>query len=189
MTVVDAAREYILGECRSSRNAFGPAFFGEHLLIVREYALRLAAILDADAEIVELAAYLHDMAAIADISVIPKHHILGAGLARSFLQEHKYPSERIERVAQCVASHSAPVQMGKGSPEEVCVSNADAMSQIARPVYWLYYVFRVRQFEFEAARTWYRQRVDSNWNQLIQPARDMIEKEIRLATDLLGASE
>jgi uncharacterized protein len=189
MTIVASIKEYVLSECRSSKNVFGPAFFEEHLLVVLEYGRRLAAVLDADAEIVELAAYLHDLAAIGDIALIPKHHLLGADLARQVLQRHNYPPARIERVAQCVASHSAPVQVGGGSPEEVCISNADAMSQIARPVYWLYYVFRVRQFDFETARTWYRQRVDSNWSQLIQPAKDMIEKEYRLAKDLLQESQ
>lgn len=183
--IAETARQYVLDQCRSSRNAFGPAFFEQHLLVVREYGLKLAAVLDADAEIVELAAYLHDLAAIGDIAVIPKHHLLGADLARRVLQQHNYPPDRIERVARCITSHSAPVQIGNGAPEEVCLSNADAMSQIARPVYWLHYAFHVRQFGFETGLGWYRQRVDSNWSQLIPQARDMIEPEYRFARDLL----
>jgi uncharacterized protein len=185
MTITETIREHVLDQCKSDRNAFGPAFFEQHLLVVLEYGRKLAVVSDADAEIVELAAYLHDLAAVGDITIIPRHHLLGADLARNVLEENNYPSERIERVARCITSHSAPVQVGGGLPEEVCVSNADAMSQIARPVYWLYYVFRVRQFDFETARAWYRQRVDSNWSQLIPQARDMIEQEYRLAKDLL----
>jgi hypothetical protein len=61
------------------------------------------------------------------------------------------------------------------------------MSQIARPIYWLYYAFRVRQFDFETARNWYRQRVENNWSQLIPQAKGLIEAEYRLSHDLLAS--
>jgi uncharacterized protein len=183
--MIETARQYVLDRCGSDKNVFGPAFFEQHLLVVRAYALKLAAALGADAEIVELASYLHDLAAVGDISLIPEHHLLGADLAREFLRQHGCPSDRIEGVARCIASHSAPVQRGDGSPEEVCVSNADAMSQIVRPVYWLYYAFQVRRFDFETGRAWYRQRVDDNWNRLIPQARDTVEAEYRFTRDLL----
>ncbi len=35
--------------------------------------------------------------------------------------------------------HAIPVAPDKGTKEEVCVSNADAISQIIRPAYWLYF--------------------------------------------------
>jgi uncharacterized protein len=101
------------------------------------------------------------------------------------LQEKAYPSERTERVAKCIASHSAPVRIGNGLPEEVCVSNADAMSQIVKPAYWLYYVFRVRQFGFAEGRDWLRQRVETNWAALIPPAREMVENEYRQVREAL----
>jgi uncharacterized protein len=186
MTAVETIREHVLIACQSDENAFGPAFFEQHLLVVREYGLKLAAVFSADAEIVELAAYMHDLAAIGDITLIPKHHLLGADVARELLAEIHYPADRIERVARCIAAHSAPVQIGAGAAEEVCVSNADAMSQIVRPVYWLNYVFGVRRFDFEAGRGWYRQRLDSNWSQLIPQARAMIEPDYRFTHDLLN---
>jgi uncharacterized protein len=175
--ITETVREYVFDACQSDSNAFGLAFFEEHLLVVREYSGPLAQALGADAEIVELAAYLHDIAAVQDFAALPKHPILSAETARKVLRDNGYATERIERVAQCILSHSAPVQIGKGSPEEVCLSNADAMSQIVRPVYWLYYVFRVRQFGFAEGREWLRQRVENNWAVLIPPARALIEKE------------
>ncbi len=184
--MVEMIREHVLIACKSDENAFGPAFFDQHLLVVREYGLKLAAVFSADAEIVELAAYMHDLAAIGDITLIPKHHLLGADVARGLLTEIHYPADRIERVARCITSHSAPVQIGAGAPEEVCVSNADAISQIVRPVYWLNYVFGIRRFDFETGRGWYRQRLDSNWNQLIPQARTLIEAEYQFARDLMS---
>ncbi|MBN1508776.1 MAG: HD domain-containing protein [Sedimentisphaerales bacterium] len=177
--ITETVREYVFNECNSSRNAFGTAFFDQHLLVVREYGRSLAKVLGADAEIVELAAYLHDIAAVQDLVTLTRHPMAGAETARKLLQENGYPAERIERVARCIMSHASPVQMGCGLPEEVCLSNADAMSQITKPVYWLYYAFQIRQFGFAEGREWLRQRVESNWTALIRPARDMIEKEYR----------
>ena len=62
--ITETVREYVLDACKGSSNAFGPAFFEQHLLVVREYSGRLAQALGAEAEIVELAAWLHDIAAV-----------------------------------------------------------------------------------------------------------------------------
>ncbi len=183
--ITAAVREYVLKECHNGNNAFGPAFFEQHLSVVVDYARRLGEALGADREIGELAAWLHDIAAVQDIAALPRHPALSAELARKMLLEKGYPSERTEQVATCIASHSAPVRIGNGLVEEVCVSNADAMSQIVKPAYWFYYVFHVRQFGFAEGRDWLRQRVENNWAALISPARAIIEKEYRQVTEFL----
>jgi uncharacterized protein len=183
--IAKIVREYVRNECDSSKNAFGPAFFEQHLSVVVAYAKRLGGILGADLEIIELAGWLHDISAVQDIAALPRHPALSAEIARKMLREKDYSAERIERVAKCIVSHSAPVQIGSGAVEEVCVSNADAMSQIVKPAYWLYYVFRVRQFSFAEGRDWLRQRVESNWVALIQPAKDIVENEYRQVREVL----
>ncbi len=183
--ITEIVREHVFNECHSDKNAFGPAFFEEHLAVVVEYAKKLGETLGADLEIVELAGWLHDIAAIQDIAALPRHPILSAEIAQKVLQEHGYPPERIERVAKCIASHSVPVQMGHGLPGEVCVSNADAMALIVKPAYWFYYVFHVRQLGFAEGRDWLRQRVESNWAALIPPARVIIEERYNQVRELL----
>ncbi len=174
--LIDTTRDYVTGECRSARNAFSPAFFEEHLSVVVGYARQLGQTLGGDLEIIELAGWLHDLSAIQDFAVLPRHPAASAEIARRMLLKEGYPADRIERVATCIASHSAPVQVGNGSIEQVCVSNADAMSQIVKPAYWFYYVFNVRQFAFADGRDWLRQRVENNWTALIPQARAIIEK-------------
>jgi uncharacterized protein len=185
--VTDVVRECVLTECRKSGNVLGPAFFDQHLAVVVDYGKALARILGADLEIVELAAWLHDMAAVRDIRSLPKHPASGAEIAQTILKRNDYASKRAERVARCILSHSVPVQVGSGASEEVCLSNADSMSFIAKPTYWLYFAFRVRQMGYEEGKTWLLQRVESNWAVLIQPARDMIEKEFGQTRELLTA--
>jgi uncharacterized protein len=183
--ITEAVREYVSNECKSSRNALGPGFLSEHLSVVADYGLRLAGTLAADREIVELGAWLHDIAAVQDIAALPRHPCLGVDIARTLLQQNGYPSERIERVSRCILSHSVPVQIGGGAPEDVCLSNADAMSLIARPAYWLYFVFKVRQLGYEEGKAWLLRRVESNWAALIEPARKIIGQEYCRTKELL----
>ncbi len=175
--IVDEMRDYVAGECKSSKNAFSPAFFDEHLSVVARYAVELGRALGADLEIIELAAWMHDLSAVQDFAALPRHAALSAEIARKILAERGYPAHRLERVAACIASHSAPVQIGSGSLEEVCVSNADAISQIVKPSYWHYYIFKVREFGFAEGRDWLRQRVAGHWAALIPQARDLIEAQ------------
>jgi uncharacterized protein len=184
--IVDEMKEYVAGECKGDRNAFGPAFFDEHLSVVARYATELGQVLGADLEIVQLAAWMHDLSAVQDSAALPKHATLSAEIARRILPERGYPSDRVERVAKCIASHSSPVQVGNGLIEEVCVSNADAMSQIVKPSYWHYYIFKVRQFGFAEGREWLRQRVASHWAALIPQARALIENEHAQVNAFLG---
>jgi uncharacterized protein len=183
--ITEGARDYVREECHAKENAFSPAFFEQHLSVVAEYSKRLGEALGADLEIVELAGWLHDIAAVQDIAALPRHPALSAETARKVLLEKGYPSERTEQVAACIASHSAPIRIGNGLIEEVCVSNADAMSQIVKPAYWFYYVFHVRQFGFTEGRDWLPQRVENNWAALIPPARALIEKEYHQVAEFL----
>ncbi len=187
MTLISTIRNLARSECQRKENAFEPCFFEEHLAPVAHYAVALANHLKADREIVELAAYLHDLAAVRDAGDIPQHAKLGGDLARRILIEHGCSAAKAAKVARCVASHSEPVQIGSGALEEVCVSNADAMAQITRPAYWLFYAIRVRKMGFSEARQWVLQRVTHNWDSLVSPARHMIEEEYARAAGLLAA--
>ncbi len=66
------------------------------------------------------------------------------------------------------------IEIGEGTTEEVCLSNADAMSQIVNPVYWLYFAFVIRPLNFVDGRAWYLQKIESNRDALIEPAMDLV---------------
>jgi uncharacterized protein len=170
MTIAATIRELVREECGREANVFGPAFFEEHVAVVADAATRLAGELGADAEIVELAAWLHDLAAVRDPATLPEHAARGAALAREILSAHGYPEERASRVAGAIAAHSVP---GGNSPEEICVSNADAVAQIARPAYWLYFAFHVRKLDFHAGRQWLEDLFAGRWKAMAPEARNL----------------
>lgn len=73
----------------------------EHVVAVHALAMKLADLTGADQEIVEAAAWLHDVAKDAG----DDHPQEGAAFARDFLAETDFPPEKIERVAEVIEAH------------------------------------------------------------------------------------
>jgi uncharacterized protein len=95
---------------------------------VRKYALELADMYNADKEIVELGALLHDISNTSEYGDPSDHHIYSSEIAESLLQELDYPKDRIEWVKNCVFNHRGSVLKEKKSIEEECVADADALA-------------------------------------------------------------
>lgn len=104
-----------------------------HILQVVKNALFLADKVGADKEVIEVAAYLHDLGvskkiAGGSIDAENDHHITGANEARRLLSEMGYEPEFIQKVTDCILTHRGR----KGSPpitaEQKVISNADAMA-------------------------------------------------------------
>lgn len=175
--IVDDILPDVRSACEQPENVLTPAFFDEHLAVVARYATALAPAVGAEPEAVELAAWLHDFSAVLDFSTLPTHPAVSADLAGAMLARFGYPEERVALVTDAIAKHSSPLAPGAGSPEAVCLSNADAMAQIACPAFWLYFAFRVRKLDYAEGKRWYRDRVRSNWEALIPEARALVAVE------------
>ncbi len=183
--IVEAIRNRVKEECVRDQNVLGPSFFEEHLEVVAQYGAELAIRLGADAEIVALAAYLHDISAVRDFSTLPTHAQDSAEIARHILDELGYPAERVERVAQCIRTHSSPLQTPGATPEQVCISNADAIAQIVRPAFWCFIAYGVFRMNFEDGRRWQRERRERNWAAMIRPAQKLAHEGYEVSLGFL----
>ncbi|MEN6602698.1 MAG: HD domain-containing protein [Bryobacteraceae bacterium] len=180
-----AIRELVRSECLKESNGFGPAFLDEHILPVLRYSRLLAGRLGADTLVVELAAYLHDLSAIRDMSVLPSHHIESARIARQLLDDQGWPAAIRDRVCRVIETHSMPVQPGEGNPEQVCLSNADVVSHFARPAYWCFYLYGVRKFSYEEGLEWWRRRANEAWFALAPEAQALAASDRQTVLHLL----
>lgn len=167
-------REYVAKACKRSENRLTEAFFNEHIQMVVDFSDQLSSKLNADREIVKIAAYLHDISAVLDFSSLPVHAVNSSEIAKSLLIVHEYPKDRVNKVCQTILTHSRPMDKSEGSAEQVCLSNADAMAQIVNPAYWLFFAFSIRKMEFQEGIKWYRNKMEDNWKLLISPAKEMI---------------
>ncbi len=181
----DGIRELVRSECLKEANGFGPAFFNEHILPVLRYSRFLAGRLGADTLVVELAAYLHDLSAIRDMSVLPSHHLESARIARLLLDEQGWPATIRDSVCRAIETHSAPVKPGEGSAEQVCLSNADVISHLARPAYWCFYLYGVRKLSYEQGLDWWRRRASDAWSALAPEAQALAASDRQTVLHLL----
>ena len=184
IVTISQLNDYIKKLCSQPSNQFAQAFFDLHIKQVEKYSVLLAGKLGADKDVVQVAALIHDVAAISDFSKLAQHASEGAILARELLAKYPLSNEQKEKVFHCIETHSQPIALGADISEAVCVSNADAISQIAQPLYWSYYIFNIRKFSFEEGFKWYQQRVESHWNTLIEPAKELIEIKYKQALTL-----
>ena len=88
---------------RRSRGCFGRKFLyrWEHVQAVVITALRLAELVGADTDIVEAAAWLHDVCKESG----DKHPQKGAAFARELLPQTSFPKKKIEAVATAIEQH------------------------------------------------------------------------------------
>lgn len=114
--------------CKKDTNKFGYGIWTHHIISVVKYAKILAEMLEADEEIVELSALLHDYASIKSTHLYKDHHIHGAAEAEIILKQLGYNSNKIEQIKHCILSHRASVITERLSDEAKCVASADAMA-------------------------------------------------------------
>jgi uncharacterized protein len=95
----DAAREELAHQHDADHASFN--YRWEHVKVVAALALKLAELTGADAEVVEAAAWLHDVRKTADAD----HAQAGAAFARRFLSQTDFPTQKIEAAAAAIAAH------------------------------------------------------------------------------------
>ena len=127
-----ALAEVVEQACQAESNIFGYGIWSHHILSVVDYGKQLTAILDADADIVEIAALLHDYASIKDQAMYEDHHLHGPREAELLLQEHGCPRATIFALKECIASHRGSQGTKQRTKEAICLASADAMAHIAQ---------------------------------------------------------
>lgn len=102
MDFIEEVRLFIEQECKKSTSTYGYELYLGHLIPTTKYAKILAEKLGADVEVVELAAWLHDIGSI--IYGRENHHITGSKIAENKLRELGYPEDKIKEVVHCIFS-------------------------------------------------------------------------------------
>lgn len=123
--IIEKVRKFVEEECNKLGACFKGAF-DSHFIPTSNYAKQLAEKLNADSEIVELAAWLHDIGSIK--GDYKNHHISGAEIAEKKLKELNYPEEKIILVKTCILNHRGSINNARKSAEEQIIAEADAMS-------------------------------------------------------------
>jgi HD superfamily phosphodiesterase len=111
--MISVIADIVQDACKNETNHFGYGIWKYHIVNVVRFSKELAVRTGANAEIVEIAALLHDYAAIKDYSMAVNHHVRGAREADALLKRLGYPDDKIEQVKTCIYCHRGQLPAGK----------------------------------------------------------------------------
>jgi len=146
--------------------------FKYHILPVVKNALLLAEKLNADQEVVEAAAYLHDIGRVCEreeYNPENDHHLLGVEETRKILGGLGCGKEFVEKVAHCVLTHRGRKDPDPKSLEAKIIACADAMAHFDCFLDVFYFFLKTTD-SFEQLLEEMEAKMDRNWNKkLILP--------------------
>jgi len=172
-------------KCYSKSNKFGVSSWTHHMLPVVEYAKQMALVLEADMEVVELAAILHDYASVKDYALYEDHHLHGADEAERLLKPFDYPADKLELIKSCIREHRGSVVVKRQSKESICVASADAMSHIANVPSLLHLSYVQRGLSVDEGADWVLKKINRSFNKLSPEAKDIIQDKYDSAVMIL----
>ncbi len=173
--VTDYIREYVKTECY--KETFTRELYDNHIVVVAEFGAKLAKILNADFQVVQLAAYLHDFSSVHNFELLNEHRVKEAKVADELLQQFNYSENIINQVKDTILKHSKPQNKKQLTAEAICLFNADAMSQLAKPLFWLYFGYTIKKRSYKECIEIYTKWMEDNWKNMIEPAREMMMEE------------
>jgi len=154
------------------------------------HSIELAQEVGADREVVEVAAWLHDIARFR-LKQLKRgtHELKGAEEARKVLKQLGADSDFIDRVARCIQCHVDGRQAS--TMEEKVLVSADGLAQIEH-VEWLFFIALRDQYpgDLKSAEKWTRQKIDFAWKHklVLRQAKEKAKQKYAAAIKILTSS-
>ena len=177
MSIVELIKEEVIKRDKESIKTKGYSMYEEHIKYVVENAVRLAMKYNADVEIVELAALLHDIAVISEIGDREEHHINGSIIAEELLTKYNYPKDKIEIIKSCILKHSADIECKRDTQEEEIIADADAMSHFDYIPGLFFVAYKRRNLDIKDATNWVKNKLEKDYNKLSERAKNEIKEK------------
>lgn len=110
--------------------------YPNHVLIVADYAVKLAKKYEADVELAEAAALLHDIADVKMARKNPNHEAESLAIARNLLKDCGYTPEEIELLVEdAIRFHSCHGDERPKSKEGLVLATADSLAHLKTGFY------------------------------------------------------
>jgi len=166
---VNKVKAFVMEKC--AQHKLNPKYgyydyWNDHIKRVAHHAVKLAEKCGADAEIAELGALLHDISMPSEYGDRSEHHIYSAEMAETLLAELNYPQDKIDLVQKCVFNHSGRNAHLRNTPEESCVSDADALAHFDRIPSLFKLAYSILNMNLKEGRAYVKQRLQDDFDGL-----------------------
>ncbi|MFA5031152.1 MAG: HD domain-containing protein [Patescibacteria group bacterium] len=162
---------------KTARQYFDTEDWQYHVLKVVFYARQLAKKHKADNTVIELAAYLHDIARSKEAHDKEDHHIVGAKMAQKILTKNGFRKSVIDQVTHCIEAHRCKKDFQPKTIEAKIIANADAMSHF--DIMPIFYFWRSKKYSADEITTWITEKLQRDWeSKLTLPgAKQLVQKK------------
>lgn len=188
-SVTEHIEQLVESACASDNNIFGYGIWTHHIKDVVRIGKELAKIVNADSEIVEIAALLHDYSGIRDHSLHKEHHIHSANDAEKILKELNYPEDKISAVKHCIETHRGSVKANRLTPEAECLANADAIAHIENVSSLFYLAYFKHGMQIDKGKDWIYKKLQRSWKKINSEFHYLIEKKYKSALEILDNND
>lgn len=159
-----------------------------HIIPVVKISIEMAKKLNADEEVVEISAYLHDITRITGDK--ENHHISGAKYAREFLEKYEFDNEKIKLIERCIKNHRGSINGNRETIEEKIISTADAISHIEYPLPLFYTWYGKRQLALEEGKNEIRNKLKRSWKKIeFEYKKEEIKEKYEYLMEVLSIDE
>ena len=180
--MIDEIKEMILESCRGNDWKWNV-----HVKSVVKNAKILAKQLNADIEICEISAWLHDIYQVREC-IKKDHHTKGAEEAVKILENYNYDPEKIKKIKKCILTHSEGSDELPDSLEGKIIRVADALSHFDQFLRLSYVAFTLKNMSFEEAKAWLIKKYANCWEklELIPESKDIARNKYDAIKVILG---
>jgi len=152
-----------------------------------KYSKLLAKKLDADEEVCEIAAWLHDIRKLKGVR--EKHHVFGADEAEEILKGSGYPSDKISMVKECILTHSSDENYPPKTLEAKIVASADALSHFDNFLALAHSSFKIKGLSISEGKESIIQKYKTCWAKLIPEAKEIAQQKYEAIKLILGEQD
>lgn len=184
MNIIEKVKKFVESECLKPTSKYGYEPFSCHFVPVVRYVKKMAKELNANAEILEISAWMHDIGSI--MRGREDHHITGAEIAAEKLCEWKYPAKKIEKVKECILSHRGSQKLAPSSLEGQILIEADTMSAFDNITGLFQCALVFEKLSRKQAEKSVKQKLQNKWAQLkFEKSKEIIKPKYDAAMLLL----
>ena len=176
--IVDNIKEELIKRCNIYNEKYNYDFWNDHIKYVVKNSIKLAKKYEADVEIVELGALLHDIAMPSEIGPREEHNVYGMKIADELLTKLNYPQDRKERVKECVLRHRGSKDLPRNTIEEQCVADADVMAHFDCIPSLFHLVFGKNEMDLsiEEGTEFVKKKLERDYNKLSSRTREILKE-------------
>ncbi|MEM5830289.1 MAG: HD domain-containing protein [Candidatus Aenigmatarchaeota archaeon] len=156
-------KSYVENEYKNSGEWY--LSYKNHVLLVYKVAIKLANKLKANKDVIKVAALFHDIAVMKFGK--ENHEIKSAEIAEDVLLKFNLDRSFIEEVKKCIIEHRHSKDIIPSSLESKIIRDADAISVIMNPLWFLIVFLERTNYNFREAFQMLKNRTDELYNSLI----------------------